>query len=154
MKYLPGTLREVQQIDSIFEDVTLITGQDMTEKCIKDMSTSGELKKYKVVHLATHGWVNNSMPNVSGLAMCIPKVSVDGEDGKLIAKEIRGLDLNADLVMLSACQTGLGKLYGGEAVEGLNQSLFIAGTNSTIVSLWPVNETEHSQEVQGRRCWS
>ena len=140
MNYLPGTLNEVNAIAQIFENTTLITGKEMTEAKVKALSKSGELKNYKVVHFATHGWVINSMPEVSGLAMCIPKVSTDGEDGRLIAKEVSNLKLNADMVMLSACQTGLGKLYGGEGVSGLNQAFLEAGANSTIVSLWPVND--------------
>ena len=99
----------------------------MTESAVKQMSASGELKKYKVIHFATHGWAINSMPSVSGIAMCIPKTITDGQDGRLIANEIAELDLEADLVILSACQTGLGKLYGGEGVTGLNQSLILAG---------------------------
>ena len=140
MSYLPGTLAEVQEIGKIHEGSKLITGKDMNEKAVKDLSGSGELRNYKVVHFATHGWVINSMPEVSGLAMSIPQVSTDGEDGMLIAREVSKLDLQADMVMLSACQTGLGKLYGGEGVSGLSQSFLKAGANSTIVSLWPVND--------------
>lgn len=140
MNYLAGTLAEVQEIGKIYDDATVVTGADMTEKKVKTMSANGDLKKYKVLHFATHGWVINSMPTISGLAMCIPKKSLDGEDGRLIACEIADLQLEADLVMLSACQTGLGKLYGGEGVLGLNQALLKAGSNATIVSLWPVND--------------
>ncbi len=140
MKYLKGTLAEVKEIEKIQPDATIITGADMTEKRVKDLSQTGELKKYKTLHFATHGWAINNLPTTSGLAMCIPKTSTDGEDGRLIANEIAQLNIEADMVMLSACQTGLGKLYGGEGVTGLNQALFIAGANSTIVSLWPVND--------------
>lgn len=140
MNYLQGTLNEVNQIGTIFERSTIIRGKEMNEKKVKDLSASGDLKNYKVLHFATHGWVINSMPKVAGLAMSIPSVSTDGEDGRLIAKEVSQLQLNADMVMLSACQTGLGKLYGGEGVSGLSQSFLAAGANATIVSLWPVND--------------
>ena len=141
MNYLAGTLAEVKEIGEIYAGSSqIITGKEMTEKKVKDLSSTGMLKQYKVVHFATHGWAMNAMPKASGLAMCIPKVSTDGEDGTLVAKELSQLDLNADMVMLSACETGLGKLYGGEGVSGLNQALLIAGANSTIVSLWPVND--------------
>lgn len=140
MNYLQGTLNEVNQIGDIFEGSKIIRGKEMNEKNVKNLSASGELKQYKVVHFATHGWVINSMPKVAGLAMSIPEVSADGEDGRLIAREVSQLKLNADMVMLSACQTGLGKLYGGEGVSGLSQSFMVAGANATIVSLWPVND--------------
>lgn len=141
MSYLAGTLAEVNKIGEIYpETSTIITGNEMTEKKVKELSANGDLKNYKVVHFATHGWAMNAMPKASGLAMCIPKVNTDGEDGILVAKELSQLKFNADMVMLSACETGLGKLYGGEGVSGLNQSLLIAGANSTIVSLWPVND--------------
>ena len=140
MNYLQGTLNEVQEIGNIHADAKVITGLDMNEASVKAMSKSGELKNYKVLHFATHGWSINTLPTASGLAMSIPEVSTDGQDGRLIANEIANLDIEANMVMLSACQTGLGKLYGGEGVVGLNQSLFIAGANATIVSLWPVND--------------
>lgn len=141
MNYLKGTLQEVKDIGILYEgSSTIVTGKDMTEKKLKTLSQNGELQTYKVIHFATHGWASSSMPKTSGLAMCIPKVSLDGEDGRVVAKELSELKLKADMVMLSACETGLGKLYGGEGVSGLNQSLLIAGANSTIVSLWPVND--------------
>ncbi|MCG8574602.1 MAG: CHAT domain-containing protein [Flavobacteriales bacterium] len=140
MNYLEGTLREVKDIGLIQTDAMIITGDKMTESKVKSMSANGELKNYKTIHFATHGWAINDLPTASGIAMCIPKTSSDGEDGRLIANEIAALNLEADMVMLSACQTGLGKLYGGEGVSGLNQALFKAGANATIVSLWPVND--------------
>lgn len=141
MNYLKGTLQEVKDIGEIYAGSSkIVTGKDMTEKKLKTLSMKGELQTYKVIHFATHGWASSSMPKTSGLAMCIPKKSLDGEDGRLVAKELSELKLRADMVMLSACETGLGKLYGGEGVSGLNQSLLIAGANSTIVSLWPVND--------------
>lgn len=140
MNYLEGTLNEVKDIGAIQPDAKIVTGTNMTEKNVKSMSASGELKQYQTLHFATHGWAINNLPTASGLAMCIPKKSTDGQDGRLIANEISQLDIEADMVMLSACQTGLGKLYGSEGVTGLNQALFKAGANSTIVSLWPVND--------------
>jgi CHAT domain-containing protein len=63
-----------------------------------------------------------------------------GEDGYLTAPEIARLRMAADLAVLSACQTGLGRIYGGEGVAGLTSSILVGGANRALVTLWPVND--------------
>jgi len=138
--YLKGTKIEVEEIAKAVHDVDLRLNNAFTEPEIKRMSRTGELKNYKVLHLATHGMVVPSIPELSTVITSFSMTEDNGEDGYLTAKEISDLDLNADFVVLSACQTGLGKVYAGEGVNGLNSALLIAGANATGVTLWSVSD--------------
>ena len=140
--YLPGTLREVENLQKIIPTAKVLTGNNMTESSIKMMNNSGELSNYKWVHIATHGFASDNIPALSGVMMTQNNAEkAKGEDTFLLAHEIEKLNMNADMVTLSACQTALGKIYGGEGINGLNSSLLLAGANNTLLSLWPVNDS-------------
>ena len=94
------------------------------------------LEHYRYVHLATHGIVDRKHPRLSGLLLMRREGSA--EDGVLRLGEIYNLPLNADLVVLSACETGLGQLARGEGVIGLTRGFLYAGASSVLVSLWQV----------------
>jgi CHAT domain-containing protein len=88
--------------------------------------------------LAAHGYFDEAQPSRSGVVLSTAQPG--SEDGVLQAFEISKLKLNADLVVLSACQTGLGKLLGGEGIVGLTRAFLSAGAQSVVASLWNVND--------------
>jgi CHAT domain-containing protein len=135
---LPETESEAEAIFKLYNENNLnakvLLHDNANEKSIK----SSELKQYKVIHFATHGFVNSEKPELSGLLLA--QDTTGGEDGVLYSGEIYNLKLNADLVVLSACETGLGKIQKGEGIIGLTRALLYAGAKNIIVSLWPVND--------------
>lgn len=110
--------------------VTLLTGAAASESAVKRAMGSSRL-----VHLATHGLVSEQRPLASSLLLA----EGEGEDGYLRADEVFGLELNADLVVLSGCSTGLGRL-SGDGMLGLARSFLYAGTQSLIVSYWDISD--------------
>lgn len=99
-----------------------------------------DLRKYKILHFATHGLVDPEHSEVAGLVLSLVDEKGEPQEGFLLAQEIGNLDLWADLVVLSACQTGLGKEVRGEGPVGLTRSFFCAGAPRVVVSLWNVND--------------
>lgn len=132
---LPGTEAEVNSIAQLFDSSNatqkILTNTNANEGTIK----SDELKNYKFLHFATHGVVDEVNPELSRIYL---KNTGESEDGHLYSGEIYNLQLNASLVTLSACQTGLGKISKGEGVIGLSRALVYAGAKNIIVSYWSV----------------
>ena len=145
---LPGTLTEVNAIKELIKGTDIYTGKSVDESKVKSLSREGVLKRFKVLHFATHGLVVPEIPELSAIVLSLSKEESD-EDGYLTMKEIVGLDINADFVNLSACETGLGKIYGGEGVVGLTQSFLIAGANGLSVSLWQVSDESTMKFMTG-----
>jgi CHAT domain-containing protein len=96
----------------------------------------GGIDRFRVLHFATHGLVSERAPYRSALVLA----RADGEDGFLQAREIYGLRLRSDLVVLSACQTARGSVIQGEGVESLAGAFLHAGARSVVASLWNVND--------------
>ncbi|MBD3167332.1 CHAT domain-containing protein, partial [bacterium] len=135
---LPGTLEEVESIQRTIRDAETLTGKEVSEAVVKQMSDSGALADYRILHFATHGLVVPVIPELSAIVLSQTEADSSGEDGYLRMGEITELKLAADFVNLSACETGLGRVYGGEGVVGLTQAFLIAGANGLSVSLWQV----------------
>ena len=139
---LPGTRREARMIAGLLgpQQSLLLFGPDASERKLFEASKSGKLKQCRYIHLATHGFADSDRPEFSGLALArVP--SDEDYDGILHMREVFQLKLDAELVVLSACQTGLGKNLGGEGVVGLSTAFFFAGTPSLVMSLWNVPDT-------------
>jgi CHAT domain-containing protein len=133
---LPSTLLEVDSIATNFENARILKNEDVTEATLK----SFDLSQFRYLHFATHADIDEVNPSQSGLLLS-KKMEVEslfGEDGHLNSTEISRLHLNADLVTLSACNTGMGKVITGEGLLGLQRSFLSAGASSVIVSLWSV----------------
>ena len=128
---LPGTEPEVTRIAAIFGGKALL-GADATKPRVL-----AEMGKAKYIHLATHGLLNEANPMYSAIAL----TKSPTDDGRLYAQELTEMDLRADLVTLSACQTARGQQISGEGVLGLTWALFVAGTPSSVVSQWSVSDS-------------
>ncbi|MEO6390626.1 MAG: CHAT domain-containing protein [Pyrinomonadaceae bacterium] len=112
-------------------------------------ATGGGLAQYRYVHFATHGLLNSSRPELSGIVLSLVDEHGNHQDGFLRLHEIYNLDLPADLVVLSACQTGLGKEIKGEGLVGLTRGFMYAGAARVAASLWKVDDAA-TAELMGR----
>ena len=103
-------------------------------------ATSPELSRYRIVHFATHGLLNSEHPELSGLVLSLVDRNGRPQDGFLGLQDIYNLNLPADLVVLSACETGLGKEISGEGLVGLTRGFMYAGASRVVASLWKVSD--------------
>ncbi|HKQ79176.1 MAG TPA: CHAT domain-containing tetratricopeptide repeat protein [Blastocatellia bacterium] len=101
---------------------------------------NSDLDEYRIVHFATHGLLNSRHPELSGIVLSLVDEQGRAQEGFLRAHEIYNLKLNADLVVLSACSTALGKEIRGEGLAGLTRGFMYAGSPRVIASLWNVRD--------------
>jgi len=128
---LPWAEREARMVGQQEKGATVLVRADATEAQAKKLfDTVG------VIHFATHGDLSESDPLSSALLL----VPGGGEDGRLEVREVFGLDLHAKLVVLSACETALGKLTRGDEVVGLQRAFLYAGTPAIVTTLWKVDD--------------
>ena len=133
---LPNARAEASAIGSLFPRTAARTfvGDTASESRLKTEA----LESFQYLHFAAHGYYDADEPARSGIVLAQSPDA--GEDGFLQAREIMKLKLRADLVTLSACQTGLGKVLEGDGVQGLAKAFLYAGAQSVVVSLWNVND--------------
>jgi CHAT domain-containing protein len=158
---LPGSLDEVNEILQLYDQkgkkAKIYTHKKADESILK----TNELRNYRILHFATHGFVNTDKPELSGIltaqdtSMTINDYEdiygyiAQQNDGIWYQSEIYNTKLNADLLVLSACETGLGKIASGEGVIGLTRALLYAGTKNIIVSLWQVSDESTKELMVG-----
>jgi CHAT domain-containing protein/tetratricopeptide (TPR) repeat protein len=145
---LPGTRREVAAIAGLFpsDKVTTLLGEQASESVVQELARSGKLKSFRYLHFAAHG--RNDPRSAYRTALLLapdPDRSADpaalDTDGEITAEQIaRTWDLDADLVVLSACETALGKQAGGEGFLGFAQPLLAKGARGLVLSLWRVDD--------------
>ena len=139
---------EVNEIQDIWGG-TILTGSRATQRQFHQLAP-----RYQVIHLSSHGKVNDQHPEYSFLAFHSPgdTLRIDSftvpNVSALYLSELYRLNLQAEMVVLSACETGVGKLYQGEGISSLAQGFFYAGAESIITTLWQVNDQSSAQFMQ------
>lgn len=111
----------------------------------RTLATSQDLSQYRTIHFATHGLANSQNPELSGLVLSLFDDKGRPQNGFLRMHELFNLNLPADLVVLSACQTGLGEQIRGEGIIGLTRGFMYAGAARVVVSLWNVDDRGTSE---------
>ncbi len=135
---LPFTRQEAERIYALAPADQSLKALDY--QASRATATSAELSQYRYLHFATHGMVDSERPGMSALVLSLVNEQGQPQDGFLRAHEIYNLNLPAELVVLSACQTALGKDYKGEGLVGLTRGFMYAGAARVVVSLWNVND--------------
>ena len=138
IRRLRFTRQEAEQILAVAPRRTNFKALDF--KASRATATSAELSSYRYVHFATHGYIDSERPDLSAIVLSLVDREGNSQDGFLRAHDIYNLDLPAELVVLSACQTGLGKNIKGEGLVGLTRGFMYAGARRVVVSLWNVND--------------
>ena len=134
---LPYTRQEAESILGMVKGTKL---PELDFDANRELLTSGKLRDFHVIHIATHSLLDSRQPELSGIAFSMVDPSGAPRDGFLRLHEIYNLDLGAGLVVLSACETGAGKEVRGEGLMGLTRGFLAAGVPQLVVSLWKVED--------------
>ena len=123
---------EANQVRVLYPESTVLLRHEATKLKAKDLSSH-----YDILHFAAHAELKGDDP----LSSAILLAKDGGDEGRLEVREVFGMDLNASLVVLSGCETGLGKLSSGDELVGLTRAFIYAGTPSVVASLWKVDDS-------------
>lgn len=146
-KRLPQSRREVEEIATLFppDQRQTYLDREASEERAKAVGRDA-----RIVHFATHGFVDDRSPFDSGLVLSIPEELAEGRDNGLLQvwEIFESVRLDADLVVLSACETGIGEIRGGEGIIGLTRAFQYAGARSVLASLWRVEDEATAELMQ------
>ncbi|HYK21738.1 MAG TPA: CHAT domain-containing protein, partial [Pyrinomonadaceae bacterium] len=143
---LPFSRREADAIKALVpaQDAMVALGF----RANRTIATSPELSQYRFIHFATHGLLNSEQPELSGILLSTYDESGKRQNGFLQLHDIYNLKLSADLVVLSACETALGKDIRGEGLLGLTRGFMYAGVPRVIASLWQVDDAATAELME------
>jgi CHAT domain-containing protein/tetratricopeptide (TPR) repeat protein len=136
---LSGAATEIARVQSAFpgKQTLALIGRSASEPTLQRMERDNDLRRFRYVHVATHGYLSPSVPALSAIVLSPTDVG-PGADGYLTAAELPAYHFDSDLIVLSACETGRGTELAGEGIMGLPYALFVAGNRSAILTLWKV----------------
>jgi CHAT domain-containing protein/Flp pilus assembly protein TadD len=156
LRKLPPLPETADELCAVARDVGANTGDiylgaRATESEVKRLSETGQLATYRILHFATHGALAGQLKDISepGLILTPPLMPSEEDDGYLTASEIAGLKLDADWIILSACNTAAGGASGAEALSGLARAFFYAQARALLVSHWEVNSDTTVKLITG-----
>jgi len=136
---LPASKKEVESVGSLFDDKNklLLLGGAASEERLRKLNAEGALKRYRYLLFSAHGYLSDGDPQLNAIVLTATG-STNDTDGYLTAVELAEYQLDARLLVLSACDTGVGRYVLGDGVQGLPVGAFLAGSENTLMSLWAV----------------
>jgi len=136
---LPASRREVESVGSLFDEKNklLLLGTAASEERLRELNAEGALKRYRYLLFSAHGYLSDGDPQLNAIVLTATGRTTR-TDGYLTAVELAEYQLDARLIVLSACDTGVGRYVLGDGVQGLPVGAFLAGTANTLMSLWAV----------------
>jgi CHAT domain-containing protein len=140
---LKFTRHEAEQILALVPANKAKSAFDFTAS--RNTATSKDLSQYNIIHFATHGILNSKHPELSGIVLSLFDDKGMPQNGFLRLHDVFNLNLKAELVVLSACKTGLGEEVKGEGLVGLTRGFMYAGSPRVVVSLWSVDDQATSE---------
>jgi CHAT domain-containing protein len=147
--YLPRlqfSRQEANEITALVPEGQSLKALDF--KASRATAVSTRLADYRIVHFATHAFLNSEHPELSGLVLSLVDEQGKPQNGFLDLEDIYNLDLPANLVVLSACETGLGKKIEGEGLVGLTRGFMYAGAKRVVASLWKIDDRATAELMQ------
>lgn len=131
---LPFTRAEAQKVAALYRSRPLL-GNRATEAAVRELAPDA-----RILHIASHGLANTQRPDYSAIVLATPEGGSTADDGILHAYEVERMRLGAEIVVLSACETGLGQVRGAEGMMALDRAFLVAGAGAVVSSLWTVDD--------------